>query len=191
MTLLAAALAPLLSRLVSDEIGSRRASGRGWACFALAFLVVYSAGRGVLHQRAIAVIESRMYRGVEPRTTAAFPDPVRPWMWHGLVETDDFFVMPEVNLLAPFDPESASVLFKPRTTAAMERARQAVPIRDFLRFAQHPLWSETPVNSPPDGIRVMVTDLRFSEPPVRWRFVATATIDGGGRIVDSGFRFEP
>lgn len=191
VALVGAASAPLLSRLVSDEIGSRSASGRGWAYFGLLFLVVFCAGRSVLHQRAVAVLESRIYRGVEPRSTAAFPDPLLPWVWHGLVETEDFFVMPKVNLLAAFDPESAGVLFKPRTTQAIERARQSAPIRDFLRFAQYPFWSETPVSSPPDAVRISVTDLRFSEPPMRWRFVATATIDAAGRIVDSGFRFEP
>jgi inner membrane protein len=190
--LVAAALAPMLSRLVGDEIGAaRRASGRGWAYCALVFLVLYGGARGVLHQRAVALIESRLYQGVEPRTSAAFPDPFRPWLWHGLVETDDFYAMPEVDLLGAFDPESARVIFKAKASPAIEQARQAGPVSNFLRFARYPWWSETPVTSPPDGVRVSVTDLRFTDPATRWRFVATATFDGERRLVDSDFRFEP
>jgi inner membrane protein len=185
-----AALGPALSRMVSDEIGARRTAGRGWAWFGIAFLLLYNAGRGVLHERAVALTESRIYRGAAPQRVAAFPDPFTPWRWHGLAETATFYAMPEVNLLKPFDPDGGRVFFKAPRSDAIARASQAPAVRDYLRFAQYPIWSERPVSSPPDAVRVTVTDLRFSRPP-QMRFVATALLDREGKIVSSEFRFEP
>lgn len=188
--LLLAVLGPMLSRLVSEEIGAGRKAGRGWAWFGLIFLLFYNMGRGVLHERAIATIESRIYRGAAPQRVAAFPDPFAPWLWHGLAETDSFYAMTGVNLLKRFDPDDARLYFKPANAAWIVHARQALAVQDYLRFARYPLWSETPVSSPRDGVRVTVTDLRFSQPP-QIRFAATALLDGEGRVLNSEFRFEP
>ena len=188
--LLLVVLGPMLSRLVSDEIGARRSPGRGWAYFGLTFLLFYNLGRGILHERAVATVESRLYRGAAPQRVAAFPDPFAPWIWHGLAETESFYAMPEVNLLKRFDPDHARLYFKPAPAPWAVRARQAPAIRDYLRFAQYPLWSETPVSSPPDGVQVTVTDLRFSQPP-HTRFAVTALLDAAGRPVRAEFRFEP
>jgi hypothetical protein len=70
----------------------------------------------------------------------------------------------------------------------MERARGSAAIRDFLRFAQFPLWFEIPLASPEGAVRVSVTDLRFGAPP-EYRFIASADIDREGRIMESRFGF--
>ncbi len=85
--LLIALLAPALARLVSSEIGARPGSGRGWAIVALSFLLLYSCGRFLLHERALATLDSRLYEGAVPVRVAAFPRADSPFRWAGLVET--------------------------------------------------------------------------------------------------------
>src|SRR5579863_4778789 len=69
--LLLSVLAPMLARLVNAEIGAGAKSGayRGFALFALAFLVLYDGGRSILHARAIATLDSRVYAGADRKST--------------------------------------------------------------------------------------------------------------------------
>jgi inner membrane protein len=177
--LLGAAFGPMIGRLVSEEMGARRGSGRGWAWAALLFLLIYSAGRFVLHAHAAATLETRLYQGVPAARVAALPDAVNPLRWRGLAETEAFYAAGEVDLASEFDPRSFSIIHKPAETPLMARAREAPGVREFLVFAQYPLWSEEPA---PGGVRVSVRDLRFG-------FVAAAEFDAAGRMVGSGFSF--
>ena len=63
---LVAKAAPALSRLVSSEIGGRRSPGRGWAIFALLMLGAYDFGRYLAHERVLAMLDTRIYRGETP-----------------------------------------------------------------------------------------------------------------------------
>lgn len=192
--LLVAALAPVLSRLVSSEIGAQPGSGRGVAIAALLFVVFYGAGRSLLHQRALAVLDARLYEGLAPARVAAFPGAVNPFRWTGLVETAPFYSIQDVDLLGEFDPTAGRILYKPEPgpeqLAAAGRARQTEAFRVFLNFTQYPLWRFTPVENPERGIRVQVMDLRFGTPP-RPRFVATAIVTPDGRVERSSFSYEP
>ena len=167
--LLVAALAPGLARLVSSEIGAKPASGRGWALTALVFLLVYPAGRAVLHQRALAVLDARLYEGTAPIRVAAFPGPVNPFRWRGLVETSQFYAIFDLNLLREFDPSAGQLLYKPelgpQESAATEAARRTESFRVFLDFSQFPLWRYAPADAPEGAMRVEVVDLRFGVPP--------------------------
>src|SRR5262249_31186360 len=59
--------APAFGRMVGAEIGERRREvGGGWAILALALLSVYDYGRSVLHDRAVALMDSRIYHGLAP-----------------------------------------------------------------------------------------------------------------------------
>jgi inner membrane protein len=187
--LLLAVTGPMLSRLVSQEIGARPSPGRVAAYCGLAFLALYNGGRAVLHARAIATLESRVYQGGAPSRVAAFPDPFNPLRWRGLVETEDLFSLHDLNLTREFDPKQARVFYKPPPSPSLERARASPAIRDFLRFSQFPLWAETPVSTPVDGVRVTVTDLRFGTPP-RGGFTATAILNRQGAVIFSGFKFD-
>ena len=65
-----------MARLVNTEIGARtKSAGRGFAIFALLFLALYNVGRGVLHARAVATLDSRIYAGAAPQRVAALPGP--------------------------------------------------------------------------------------------------------------------
>ena len=65
--LLIGVAAPFLARLVGSEIASAHAKpaghGRVAAWCALAFLLLYNCGRAVLHARAVAIAEARIYEG--------------------------------------------------------------------------------------------------------------------------------
>src|ERR1035441_4600103 len=69
--------APFLGKLVGSEIASRNTQrplhGRGFAWVALAFLLLYNCGRGVLHARAVGELESRIYEDAAPVRTLAVP----------------------------------------------------------------------------------------------------------------------
>jgi len=190
--LLAAALGPMLGRLVSREIGARNGEGRGAAILALAFLLVYGAGRWLLHERALAVLEARLYQGEAPLRVAALPSAANPLTWRGLAETSAFYAICELNLAEEFDPTSARILHKGGSSAEQAKAEQAArrsrAFQIFLDFSQFPLWRFTPLDVPEGASSVEAMDLRFGEPPAP-RFVATAKVTAEGKLLESGFRF--
>src|SRR6266550_823596 len=87
--LLAGILLPLLSGLVTEEIGARSKDPRGrrGATLALAAVILYLLVRLVFHSDAIASLQSRIYRGELPHKVAAFAESSSPFRWYGIVET--------------------------------------------------------------------------------------------------------
>lgn len=190
--LLAAVLGPMLGRLVSREIGARNGRGHGAAILALLGLLVYMGGRWLLHERAVATMEARLYQGEIPLRVAALPSPANPFRWRGLVETQSFYAICQVELGEEFDPTTARILYKAGSdkepSAAERAARSSQTFRIFLDFSQFPLWRFIPVDQPEGGVRVEAMDLRFGEPPAP-RFLATALVSAGGKLLGSEFRF--
>lgn len=185
--LLLSVAAPFIGRLVGSEIASTavrpRAYGRGWACFGLAFLLVYNGARGMMHARAAAELNARIYQGALPIRVMAAPDVVSPWQWRGVVETRDFYAVEDLSLAGDFDPTRASIFHKPDPDPAMEAARRTETFREFLSFAQFPLWEVLPVAELENAQQVQLLDLRLPS------FVATALVDGRGRVVRTSFTF--
>ncbi len=163
--LIFAALWPVLARLVSSEIGDRAPAGQGTAVFALAFLLLFDVARAVLHQRAIAQLEARLYNDAPPLQTAALPEPFTPFQWTGVVETADTYRLHAVNTFGDLDPRAAEVFYKPSPRPSIENAKRTEPFRYFLYFARFPVWSEAPTAiDGGEGTRVDLTDLRFGRP---------------------------
>ena len=79
--------------LVTEEIGSRKPQfrGRGAAIFALICLAAVILVRDFEHRRAVNALNARTYRGEDPLRASAFPQPINPFSWNGVVETQDFF----------------------------------------------------------------------------------------------------
>jgi inner membrane protein len=176
-------LGPMLGRLVSGEIGAQSGTGRGMAIFALAFFLVYDFGRFLSHQRAVEILNSRQYRDGPPIRVAAFPSgAVSPLEWQGWIERPDFVMRFAVNVLKDFDPTSGRVTFKQPPTQAMEAARTAAPVAVFLKFAQYPLWSDTPVDNQEGAHDVELRDWRFP-------FGAQAILDPSNRVISSSFHY--
>jgi inner membrane protein len=179
--LLLAWVAPMIGKLVSGEIGAQPGNGRGLAIFALSFFLVYDFGRFLSHQRAVEILNSRVYRDGPPLRAAAFPaGSVNPLEWLGWIERPEFVMHFTVNVLKEFDPTAGTIIFKPPPSAAMEAARQAKPVAVFLKFAQYPLWSIRPLDNPEGSRDVTLEDWRFP-------FAAQAVLDSSNRVISSSF----
>jgi inner membrane protein len=183
---------PFVARLVGSEVSSgtvrEKNPGRGFAIFALAFLLLYNCGRGVLHARAVAELESRLYGESIPLRVAALPSPGNPLRWRGLVETGVSYDVEDVNLAGEFDPTRGTIFHKPEPNPALEAARHTAAIQEFLRFARFPVWRVTPVSEPENGQRVDVLDMRFGT-PLAPGFMASAVLDSNLRAVETSFTF--
>jgi inner membrane protein len=186
--LLLACLGPLLSRLVSSEIGARPAKGRGGAIAALAFILLYNGTRYTLHERAVALQEGRVYDGATPRRVSAQPSALNPMLWRGLVETDSAFIVQTVNLTTDFDPGAGRQFYKPEQTPAMQAAAQTEVFRNLMDFSDFVLWRATPAPEPAGAQQVELIDLRFSAPPAP-RFTAMAIVDSQLHVIRSWFAF--
>jgi inner membrane protein len=190
--LLAGLLLPELFRLVLEEIGSkpkRRGRQRG-AIVGLALVALFVAGRAISHQRAIALLDGREYRSQVPLVVAAFPNPMNPLAWSGVVETDNAVVNVEVPL-GPgqvFDPESAIVHFKPQPSLALTNAVKSATAAEFLNFARFPLASVGPEG---DGFQVRLRDMRFaSQLPGRRGIIAVIGLNAQSLVIHEHLEFD-
>ena len=181
---------PFLSRLVNAEIGGGRgkAHGRGWAIFALLFLLLYDGARWVAHGRAVAMLETRMYDDAPPVRVMALPSAFNPLLWRGVVETAGGASFHRIHLLQDFDPTAGPVFRKPDPDPALEAMLHAPVVSDFLRFSQFPFWRVTPLASPEGARKVEVIDLRFGT-PLEPGFMAWAVVDARGQVIEPKFQF--
>jgi len=163
LMLLAGALLPLLLGLVTEEIGAKSKSPRGRIGGAVALLAVcaYIGGRFVLHGNAVALLDSRTYRGELPRKVAAFAESGTPLHWHGIVETERALRDIEVDLsrASSFNPDSSVVAYKPEPSSALEAAQNTEAARRFLQAARFPKAS---VETTTTGFRVEIRDFSQS-----------------------------
>jgi len=180
--LILATVAPWLGRLVSSEVGARSGTGRGWAIFALLFVLLFDTGRAVLHQRAVTTLESRDYDGAAPLIAGAFPTAANPFEWIGAVEAAQTVRRYHFNLLGSFDPDAGDVYQKPESSPALEAAARTSQFRAFLGFAKYPLWSAIPVTVPESATKVTLRDMRFS-------FSVETVVDAANRPGEVRFSF--
>jgi inner membrane protein len=175
--------APWFSRLVNREIGARAGSGRGVAIAVLCLAAVYAGGKYLLHERAIAVLDSRLYQGEVPLRLAALPSPINPFLWTGLVEGRGFIERHTgLNFLREFDPSSGTLYYKPAESPAIAAARRDEKFRALLAFAQWPLWTVSPAADPEGATKVELFDLRFNHPEGT-AFAISGIFDAEGRAV--------
>jgi membrane-bound metal-dependent hydrolase YbcI (DUF457 family) len=183
--LLAGIFLPMLSGLVSEEIGakSKGPRGRTGASLALATVILYAAVRFALHGNALAAMESRTYRGEQPRRVAAFPESGSPFRWHGIVETDSVLHEVEVDTGpgASFDPESATTAYKPESSPVLEAARNSAVARRFLQVARFPKAS---VEKTPQGFHIILRDFPYTRDVKSGpRVEALIITDAAGKIL--------
>jgi inner membrane protein len=183
LVLLVAVLAPMLSRLVSDEIGARKTSGRGAAIAALAFILLWNAGRFALAQRAVAVQQPFLYQGATPKSIHAMPSAFNPLAWTGFVETTDTFVINRVNLNGEYDPTAGRVIYKAAGVPAMDAVKDIREFRDIRGFARAGLlWRAIPDGTAEGATHVQAQDIRFG-------FSANAVVDSHNRPLRVWFEF--
>jgi inner membrane protein len=190
--LLAGLLLPELFRLVLEEIGSKpknRGRQRG-AIVGLSLVALFVAGRAVAHERALALLDSREYRGQVPLHVAAFPRPSTPLAWSGVVETDNALVNVDVPLGpgSVFDPDVADVHFKPEESLTLRNAVKSATAIEFLSYARFPLASVAPES---DGYQVRLHDMRFaSELPGRRGIIAVIELNARSLVTDGHLEFD-
>ncbi len=186
--LLLAIIAPALGKLVSSEIGAKSGTGRGWAIFALFVLCGFEYGRYLAHDRAVAVLNARIYDGLAPVRVAAFATYWNPLKWRGLVETSDAYRIFDVDLAREFNPSGGKVLYKAEGSAATIAASQTLTFQRFLSFSSFPLWRALPLAEPDGGTEVDVFDLRFGDPQ-QPGFVAAAIVNRANVVETSRISF--
>ena len=185
-------LGPFLARLVGSEISSGPVKtahhGRGFAWFALLFVLLYDCGRGVLHARAVTALGSRLYQDSPPLRVAALPDPANPWRWRGLVETSGAYTVEIIDLTGTALPSRDLVFQKPEANPALGAAARTTEFQEFLRFSQFPLWRVSPLPSPENGRLIEVFDMRFGT-PMAPGFMVSAVVDSSLRVIQAAFQF--
>jgi len=190
---LAGVLLPALSGLVTEEIGARSKGPRGklGASLALAAVILYLVARFVLHGNALAALESRTYRGELPRRVAAFAESSSPFRWHGIVETERAIYEVEVAVgpSANFDPDSATVAYKPESSAALDAARDTAVARRFLQAARFP---KARVEKTLQGYQVVLRDFPYGRDANSGRYVeALLNTDPSGKILSEELAWIP
>lgn len=169
LVILALGLAiPWLLGLVNQEIGARSKGpgGRGGAIFALICVVVLWGYRDFQHRRALDAMNAITYNGATATRMAAYPYPVNPYHWLGVVETADFFQTFPVDSRGPaVDPRGeARTYYKPEETPASEAAEASYFGRVYLDWAVFPLVETQKLEGDPKGYLVDFEDLRYAYP---------------------------
>ena len=193
--LLFALAAPWLSGLVSHEIGSgggKSSDGvkRGWAWFAILALLTFEGARFIAHQRALEVMNARLYNGAVARRISALPGTFSPLYWRGVIEGDGFVRIVPLNLVTDFDPIGGRMEYPAPMSPAIEAALHTRPFEVFSQFNQLPFWQVAALSDATraDALRVELIDLRFGTPE-HPGFATTAMVDSAGRVLRSEFGF--
>jgi hypothetical protein len=183
-------LVPELFRLMHEEIGAKpKGDGRQrGAIAALALAAFLIGGRAVAHRQAVALLDSRNYRGQTPLAVAAFPSASNPLLWSGLVETDNMIVSLEVSPARAFDPDASDVHFKPEPSAMLKNAAASHAGAEFLKFARFPLAR---VQHESDGFIIRIRDMRFAQDaPERRGLAAVIREDAQGVVTQDQIEFD-
>jgi membrane-bound metal-dependent hydrolase YbcI (DUF457 family) len=191
--LLAGILLPMLARLVTEEIGAKSKGPRGrvGASLALAAMILYIVVRFVLHDNAVATLESRAYRGESPRKSAAFAESGSPFRWHGIVETESALhdVEIEVGPASSFDPDSAITSYKPEPSPALDAARDTAVARRFLQVARFP---KATVEKTPNGFHITLRAFPYNRHANSgWRVYALIDTDRSGKVLSQELAWDP
>jgi membrane-bound metal-dependent hydrolase YbcI (DUF457 family) len=185
LTILIAGIAlPELFHLVSSEIGAKAKKPRGQtgAIISVVLVLVYGGVRATLHSSVVALMQSRTFHGETPRRASAFPEPLSPLTWHGVVETDNALneIDVETASASNFDPDASLRLFKPEPSPALEAARNTVAARRFLAAAQIPKAS---IEKTEAGYVVVLRDLRYAAAgETQHEIAALIELDLGNRV---------
>ncbi len=178
---------PTLLRLVSEEVGARKSRPAWGAVFSLCALVFLWGLRDVAHRRVLGFLNSHTYPEGAPLRVGAFPSPVNPFAWTGVIETDTAYdVLPANALDGNLDFHSGWQFHKPDASAALDTAlktRTGVIFMDFARFP----WAQTTEDE--EGSSVEIRDLRFYTNYGARRFVAQIQMDKTLRVRSESFSF--
>jgi inner membrane protein len=182
-------LLPMLFRLVGEEIGAqRRTKGVFSAAFAMFLVFAYVGARYILHERAITLMNSRLYNGAAPLAVGAFPDSPSPFHWAGIIITETNLLRAEVPVVVgTYDPFAAKLFYKPEESAALDAARASKTAQLFLSFARFP---RARLEHTDRGTHVEITDMRFEiGTPPGHSMMAVIDVDNHTQVVREELKF--
>jgi len=159
---------PYLFGLINEEIGARQPQFRGrvGAIAALVAVVLMWGVRDFYHRRAVSALEARVYQGADAVRVSAYPYPWDPFVWHGVVETRNFYqTMLVDSRRGEVDPQDrARTYYKPEETPMLEAAKNSHLGRVYLDWAKYPLLITEPIEERDVAYRVRFIDLRYRYP---------------------------
>ena len=176
---------PALFRLIGEEIGARRKEGvSAGAWVALLACALLGAGRATWHADAVGQLESRLYRNRMPVRAGAFPLPLTPLAWHGVVETGTTFET--LTVTRSRSGETFSTFYKPAPSPALEAALETRTAEVFLAWARFPHVEISPTGA---GWRIRLRDLATADAAPRFRRVAAwIELDGNLKVLEEEVR---
>ncbi len=178
---------PTLLRLVSEEVGARKSRPAWGAVFSLCVLLMLWGLRDVAHRRVLGLLEAHTYFEQDPLHVGAFPSPLNPFAWTGVVDTGaTYAVMPANALEGDVDPRSALQFHKPEGSPALDAALQTRTGRIFMDFARFP-WAQAEENE--QGFEVQIHDLRFYTNYGGRGFLAEIEMDKALQVCSESFSF--
>jgi len=183
---------PVVFGMIGDEVGAKKSAfrGRGGAVFALLCLAALILFRDIQHRRAVNALNSITYRNEDPLRASAFPNPLSPFSWGGVVETRDFFeIVPVDSGSGQIDSENRAVVrFKPEETPVTLAAKRSRLGQVYLDWAGYPLVQVETLPGQ-SGYVVRFEDLRFEYNQVLTRggpppLAGYVELDSQLRVVD-------
>ena len=178
---------PTLLRLVSEEVGASKSRPAWGAVLSLCVLVFLWGLRDLAHRRVLGLLETHTYFDEDLLRVGAFPSPINPFEWTGVVETDTAYDVLSANALDnDVDPRSAQQLHKPQASAALEAALKTRTGRIFMDFARFP-WAQAEQNE--EGFDVQIRDLRFYTTFGARPFLTQIELDKSLRVRSESFSF--
>jgi inner membrane protein len=182
---------PSLFGLIHEEIGGRQPQFRGrvGAIAALAAVVMMWGVRDFYHRRAVSALEARIYQGEDPVRVSAYPYPWNPFVWHGVVETRDFYqTMLVDSRRGEVDPQDrARTYYKPEETPVLEAAKNSYLGRVYLDWAKYPLIVTEPLQEHDVAYRVRFIDLRYRYPGRQTPLGASVDLNESLQVVGQRF----
>jgi inner membrane protein len=179
--LLAGLLLPAFFALINEDMGvrSKGPQGRIGATLALLGILAVWAVRDYEHRRAVNALKAFVYEKAEPIRASAYPNWWDPFLWNGVVETQNFYATTLVDSLEPeVDPiAEMQILYKPPETPVTLAAKNSELGRVYLDWAQYPITEAEPIETPQPGYIVRFMDLRFDSPQLGARRTLSAGVE--------------
>jgi membrane-bound metal-dependent hydrolase YbcI (DUF457 family) len=157
-------LLPLLIRVVNEEIGAGKKTPSGVSVSAIvtfALLGAYLGGRAGIRAKAVHLLLYRDYHGREADSAHAYPTLTSPFVWRGVVDTDDTLEVITVPVLKvdEFEDDRSLSFFKPPESPELKAAQATATAKRYLLYAREPFAAS---DRREDDYRVEIRDMRFA-----------------------------
>jgi inner membrane protein len=155
-------IVPWFFGLIDSDIGVHQRAPRGrWAAtLALIGVVAWWGLRDYQHRGAVNALAARSYENVDPIRVSAYPYWWSPFRWGGVVETEGFYAVMNVDSSTPeVDPQGdKQIIYKPEETPVTLAAKKSHLGRVYLDWAKYPITETATLDA---GYLVRFKDLRF------------------------------